>query len=160
MGETTQAREDGFRGTLVLRVTEARIEAVALALFVPLWGLCARAGRTRIVRWTEVREPPATYPEVTRVVVSGHGPTDAARVIGWDEGSPVLLPEDLARLCPHARGIAMWACYQGRQAEAWAGAFPEPRPTVRGHKGPVLGPFPVPEWLASAWGRLRGWLHV
>jgi hypothetical protein len=144
----------------VVQATSAWIEVATLRAFVSVWRLAARWGSTRIVRWAEVQEADdATFPQVTRVIVSGHGTAEQPGATDWS-GGPRLSPGDLARVCPNARTVELWVCYQGRHAEAWAAAFGSAEPRVVGRRGTVLGPFPVPEWLANAASQVRRWLRL
>lgn len=139
----------------MVQVVDAAVEIAALRAFVSVWRLGARWGSTRIVRWSDVSRPDgAAFPQATRVVVSGHGRAERPEATDW-EGHVSLSPRDLARLCPHARTVELWVCYQGRHAGEWAAAFGGAEPRVIGHRGTVLGPFAVPEWLAGAWGWVR-----
>ncbi len=154
-----------FTGVLVVQVTREPIEDALLRRFVPFWARKAGWGAYRIARWSELRAPgtPRTeFPNVTHVVVSGHGyasPQKSPGAYPWREAitDPPLFPSDLRAICGNAELVELWVCYQGQFREQWGEPWGETRPEIIGRDGPVLGPFGVPEKVTNAvtWLRAR-----
>jgi len=148
---------------LAIGVNLTRIEVWALRLWLPVWGLLAVRCRVWHLAWSSAAQAP--MPSVRRVVLVGHGQAETAGASGWQDvpGVVVARPADIHSLCPNAARLDLWVCYQGRFVAEWQAPWVDagsPPPEVRGHAGPVLGPFAVPEWLADGFGRLRSRLGL